>query len=170
LQIMPGGALGGLFSDSAQVGNVTYVNGSNSNAVLFGGPCMSSGESAPCADGTIAALQTTPNGITQLWRFTPPQVASGSGTNLAAQAGIAVAKGVVYATMGSIYVPEFRLTENVGVLYALDARNGSVLSSIQLPRTSFGGVAVAEGYIYFGTGLDALGGANSAGEIIAVGN
>jgi polyvinyl alcohol dehydrogenase (cytochrome) len=100
IQLTPGGALGGLFADSAYANGVVYANGTDWPDVLLGEPPHRGILSAVAADGSH-----------ELWHFDTAFSPDFS--------GVAVANGVVY----------FQSTFD-GTLYALDAVSGKLLKQV----------------------------------------
>jgi polyvinyl alcohol dehydrogenase (cytochrome) len=145
VQLEPGGALGGLFADSATTGGVTYANGSN---WPFEEPLL-----CPCPGGAghLFAIRTQTPKLKELWRLETPDSPNLGGT--------AVANGVVYF-----------ITSRSGVLLAVDAATGTVLASIPL-GVAINGPSVSHGRVFAGTG-DLLGFISSTspnGSVVALG-
>jgi polyvinyl alcohol dehydrogenase (cytochrome) len=126
VQLEPGGALGGLFADSAVNGGVTYANGSD---WPFEDPLL-----CPCPGGTghLFAVRAQGQKLKQLWRLETPDSPNLGGT--------AVANGVVYF-----------ITSRSGQLLAVDAATGMVLASVPV-GVALSGPSVSRGRVFAGTG------------------
>jgi polyvinyl alcohol dehydrogenase (cytochrome) len=131
----------GLFADSAVSNGVVFVNGVNCALQTF----------PPTGPGVVIALKSDAT-EPPLWEFLMPQ-------SLApVLSGVAVANGVVY----------FHDSAPTSNLYALDAKTGQLLKTVQ----TFGaisGPSVSNGQIYVGTGTLFASGFFSTTGIVAFG-
>jgi polyvinyl alcohol dehydrogenase (cytochrome) len=134
VQYVPGGMFGGLFSDSAYADGKIIANGHDWPNIA-----------GPPSAGHVVAV--SPDGASELWRFTLP--------NTANMAGIAVANHVAY------FASAF-----TGQLYALATANGAQLAAVPI-GVSMSGPSVSNGSVFIGVGsaLQETG----AGAVVALG-
>ncbi len=140
-QFEPGGALGGLFSDSAVDRGLVFLDGSNWPTPDLG--------TAPVSGDVIAVSL---DGSKEVWRYSVP--------NSANLTGLAVANGVVY--FQSIFD---------GMLHALDERTGAPLATVPIGASASGpSVAGGQVYVGTGA-LTVAGhtGAPPPGALIVLG-
>lgn len=125
-QVGPGGHPGGLVGGSAVDGTRVYVAEANSNPIpwtLIGGTTIES--------GFWTALDVTSGQI--LWQTGDPK-------GMVVTGPVSVANGVVYG--GSFD----------GTMYAFDATTGSILWSFASGGSVYGGAAVVNGTVFWGSG------------------
>lgn len=157
-QLVPGGELGGFFSDSAYANGMIYANGNDWPA--YGGGELGGFEAMvlgpiignpPPKSGNVLGVGVDPAGqLQQRWKFSIP------GT--AVMSAVATAQGVVYVD-----------ATQQGSLYALDAKTGMKLTSFTL-GPSVSGPSIAEGKIFMGYGdFFGFGGTNPfVGGVVAL--
>jgi polyvinyl alcohol dehydrogenase (cytochrome) len=141
-QVGPGGHLGGIHWGNATDGTRVYVGVNNESGTMYklGG----SGEQAgmKTAVGSWAALDPGSGAI--VWQVANPAMTAP--LNSASVNGpLSVVNGVVFA--GSM--------DADGMMYAFDATSGKVLWSFKSGATVYGGAAIADGVVYWGSGYPA---------------
>jgi polyvinyl alcohol dehydrogenase (cytochrome) len=130
----------GLFSDSAVAAGVVVVNGEDCSFFSH----------QPIIPPTGKVIALSPDATHQLWSFTSHFAPVFS--------GVAVANGVVY----------FEASGIISAVYALDLKNGHVLSTTLLSG-GISGPSVSRGQIYIGTGTKFASGIPSISGIVALG-
>ncbi len=141
-QVGPGGHLGGIQWGPAVDGAHVYVgvNDEFGAAYTLGGKGSQAGQTA--STGSWAALDPSSGEIR--WQVANP--AMREPLNLASVNGpLAVANGVVFA--GSM--------DAQGTMFAFDGQTGTVLWSFHSGGTVYGGPAIADGIVYWGSGYPA---------------
>ncbi len=138
-QVGPGGHLGGIHWGTAVDGKRVYVGVNNETGAPFalGGTGKHAGEMSTV--GAWAALDPTTGAI--LWQIANPAHAmplNGASVN----GPTTVVNDIVFA--GSM--------DAMGTMYALDAASGDVLWSFASGGTVYGGPAIANGVVYWGSG------------------
>jgi polyvinyl alcohol dehydrogenase (cytochrome) len=138
-QVGPGGHLGGIHWGNATDGTRVYVGVNDETGTMYklGGSGAQAGTQTPV--GSWAALD--PNSGSILWQVADPALTAP--LNRASVNGpISVVNGVMFA--GSM--------DADGMMYALDAKTGSVLWSFKSGGTVYGGAAIVDGVVYWGSG------------------
>jgi polyvinyl alcohol dehydrogenase (cytochrome) len=142
-QVGPGGVSGGLQWGSATDGKRIYVAESNSYNVPTD---ITDG-------GFFAALDAATGAI--LWRTADP---TGAGD----WAPVSAANGVVYGCGGDAF------GQANGHMYALDAASGAILFDFASGHSCYGGAAISNGQVFWGTGYaSVLGGPPVASTLTA---
>jgi polyvinyl alcohol dehydrogenase (cytochrome) len=139
-QVGPGGHLGGIQWGTATDGARVYtgVNDQTGTMYRLGGP-GNVGDAGLTTVGSWAALDPA-SGAT-LWQVAnPAMTAPLNGTSV--NGPLTVVNGVVFG--GSM--------DADGMMYALDATSGKVLWSFMSGGSVYGGPAVADGVVYWGSG------------------
>lgn len=135
-QFLPGGGLGGFFSDAGVHDGVVFANGNDwpdygggeTGGLL--GPLT--GSAPPNAGHVVAVRANVPGSLQEKWRFTTP------GSPMLG--AVAIANGLVYVH-----------ASKDGVLYALDEATGAVRGSVKV-GPAINGPAVSNGRVYLGYG------------------
>jgi polyvinyl alcohol dehydrogenase (cytochrome) len=135
----PGGHLGGIHWGTAADGQRVYVgvnNEAGSNFTLLGN---GAGAGTPVTTGLWAALDAASGAI--IWETANPKLdkpLAGASVN----GPVTVVNGVVFA--GSM--------DSQGFMFALDAATGTVLWNYPSGATVYGGPAISNGVVYWGSG------------------
>lgn len=135
----PGGHLGGLHWGTAMDGARIYAGVNDENATLY--PVQGAGKHAgeTTKVGSWAALDPSTGGV--LWQTPNPKGGMGEmGSDV--NGPVTVANGVVF--VGSM--------DLMGTMFALDAATGDVLWSFESGGTVYGGAAIVDGVVYWGSG------------------
>jgi polyvinyl alcohol dehydrogenase (cytochrome) len=139
-QVGPGGHLGGIQWGTATDGTRVYigVNDQTGTKYRLGGPGHA-GNAGLTAVGSWAALDPA-SGAT-LWQVANPAMTAplnGASVN----GPVSVVNGVVFG--GSM--------DSDGMMYAFDASSGKILWSFKSGGTVYGGPAIVDGVVYWGSG------------------
>ncbi|MGH7271212.1 MAG: PQQ-binding-like beta-propeller repeat protein, partial [Polyangiaceae bacterium] len=138
-QVGPGGHLGGVHWGTATDGIRVYVGVNNESGTPFmlGGTGPSAGKMTK--SGAWAALDPANGHI--LWQIADPAM-SGPLNGATVNGPVTVVNGVLFG--GSM--------DAKGTMFALDASTGNVLWSFKSGATVYGGPAVSNGVVYWGSG------------------
>jgi polyvinyl alcohol dehydrogenase (cytochrome) len=138
-QVGPGGHLGGIHWGTATDGTRIYteVNYGGSKPFALGGTGPMAGTSV--STGTWAALDPGTGDI--LWQIANP-VLSAPLSGASCNGPVAVVNGVLFA--GSM--------DAQGTMFAIDATSGNVLWQYPSGGTVYGGPAISNGVVYWGSG------------------
>jgi polyvinyl alcohol dehydrogenase (cytochrome) len=136
-QVGPGGHLGGIHWGTAADGSRVYVGVNNETGAMYelGG----AGDAGQTSVGSWAALDAVSGGT--LWQVADPA--------LTAPINGASVNGPVTAVNGVVFAGSM---DRDGTMYAFDGANGKILWSFKSGGSVYGGAAVADGVVYWGSG------------------
>ena len=142
-QVAPGGHLGGIHWGTATDGTRIYVENNYENSMnkpfALGGMGPQAGQTAQT--GTWAALDPSNGNI--LWQIKNPVLMDGPQGTASCNGPVAVVNGVLFA--GSM--------DTLGTMFAFDAATGAELWRFQSGGTVYGGPAISNGVVYWGSGF-----------------
>jgi polyvinyl alcohol dehydrogenase (cytochrome) len=139
-QVGPGGHLGGIHWGTATDGTRIYMEvnyESSSTPYTIGGTGPTAGQTI--TSGTWAALDPTNGNI--IWQLQNPVLPTPN-AGASCNGPVAAVNGVLFA--GSM--------DSMGTMFAFDAATGTVLWKYPSGATVYGGPAVANGMVYWGSG------------------
>jgi len=139
-QVGPGGHLGGIQWGTATDGARIYVGVNDQTGTKYRlGGSGNAGDAGPTTVGSWAALDPA-SGAT-LWQVANPAMTAPL-NGVSVNGPLSVVNGVVFG--GSM--------DSEGMMYAFDAKSGKVLWSFKSGGSVYGGAAIVDGVVYWGSG------------------